>query len=341
MSVKRAPLWIFALGLCVSTLGFTTAYAFNELSDWDWQAMAEKAKERGRLVAPAAPLPIPGPPAPPAPLFPPSPADPAGDNPNADPGRDPGLVLPEAPQPPQPSPGQSALTPEERQQEHSWWFKRNSKHLAPTTDPRFVAQLWGKGFYLGDTSRKVVYLTFDAGYENGYTAPILDTLKASGVKAIFFLCGTYVDKNSDLVKRIAQEGHIIGNHTQSHPNLAKLAPAEIAQELKTVDAKVLALTGQSCRYMRPPSGVFSFAALEEIRRLGYVAVFWSLAYRDWLVDDQPGAEAAYRQVMDNLHPGAVILLHNVSSSNAQALDRIIKAVKAKGYTFGSLDEISF
>ncbi|MGI6778968.1 MAG: delta-lactam-biosynthetic de-N-acetylase [Acetivibrionales bacterium] len=213
-----------------------------------------------------------------------------------------------------------------------WGLRLNNDHTTPGI-PSHVNELIDKydGIFTGDTSQKVVYLTFDEGYENGYTSKILDTLKANDVKSIFFVTGSYVDRNPELVKRMAEEGHEIGNHTVNHPSLPDIDNAKIEKEILELEEKVYSQYGVQMRYMRPPNGEYSERTLEAARQLGYKTVFWSFAYKDWDVNDQKGADYAYNKVMDNLHNGAVILLHAVSKDNAEALDRIIKAIREEGY----------
>ncbi|HHV72834.1 MAG TPA: delta-lactam-biosynthetic de-N-acetylase [Clostridia bacterium] len=221
----------------------------------------------------------------------------------------------------------------------SWYFQRNTEHKTPQTNSKYVDYLKGYGYYVGDTKEKVIYLTFDNGYENGYTAKILDVLQANNVKAAFFVTGSYVKQNPDLVKRMVREGHIVGNHSQTHPSMPKISDAEIKEEIKSVEKQVLELTGFKMTYFRPPSGEFSQRTLFLTKELGYETIFWSMAYKDWLVDEQPGKEYAYKHVIDNVHNGAIILLHSVSVSNAEALDSILKDLKLQGYRFASLDEL--
>jgi peptidoglycan-N-acetylmuramic acid deacetylase len=193
------------------------------------------------------------------------------------------------------------------------------------------------GVYLGDTSKKVVYLTFDEGYENGYTPLILDTLKENNVKALFFVTGAYVKSEGNLVKRMLEEGHLVGNHTINHRSLPSLSSAALENELYGLEKRFTALTGKGFKYMRPPEGEYSEKVLAAANQLGYVTVFWSYAYKDYDINDQKGSEHAYKMVMDNLHNGAVILLHAVSSDNANALDRIIRGIEAEGYSILPFD----
>ncbi|GHV09101.1 peptidoglycan-N-acetylmuramic acid deacetylase PdaA [Clostridia bacterium] len=194
--------------------------------------------------------------------------------------------------------------------------------------------------YIGDTASKDVYLTFDAGFENGQTPSILDTLKANAVPAAFFLVGNYFTTQPDLVRRMADEGHIVGNHTQHHPDMSGKSQAELQAELEPVETSYKQLTGKDMpKYYRPPQGVFSEQNLKAAQKLGYKTVFWSLAYVDWHRDKQPDPAASLAKLMSRLHGGAVILLHSTSQTNADILDEFIKKAKAQGYTFKSLDDL--
>jgi peptidoglycan-N-acetylmuramic acid deacetylase len=221
----------------------------------------------------------------------------------------------------------------------SWYFRRNSDHKIPETNSKYLEYLKGNGYYAHNTEEKVVYLTFDNGYENGYTPKFLDVLKQNEVKAAFFVTGSYVRRNPDLVKRMAMEGHIIGNHTVNHPSMPKITDEKIREEIKVVEEEVEALTGMKTTYLRPPAGEFSQRTLVLTKEMGYKTIFWSMAYKDWVVDEQPGKEYAYQHVLDNVHNGAIILLHTVSESNAEALDDILKSLQAEGYRFATLDEL--
>lgn len=184
---------------------------------------------------------------------------------------------------------------------------------------------------LPNNSHKI-YLTFDCGYELGYTSAILDTLKQHDVKAAFFITGQYIKTRPDLVLRMHQEGHLVCNHTWNHPDMSTLSQSQIEQELGQLEEAYRKLTGSSLDpYLRPPMGRYSEYSLAQTSRLGYSTVFWSLAFKDWDPNQQPGAEVSYREVMNNIHPGAVILLHAVSKSNTEALDKILTDLKAQGY----------
>lgn len=195
-------------------------------------------------------------------------------------------------------------------------------------------------FYKADPSKKEIYLTFDNGYENGYTAQILDVLKKEEVPATFFVTGHYLETAPDLVKRMATEGHIVGNHSWSHPDLTKSSDEQMVEELEKVRKKAEELTGnKTMKYLRPPRGVFSDRTLAIAKQQGYTHAFWSLAYVDWNTDQQRGSQYAYDNIMKQMHPGAVILLHTVSKDNADALERVIQDVKKEGYVFKSLDDL--
>lgn len=194
--------------------------------------------------------------------------------------------------------------------------------------------------FLGDTTRKTLYLTFDNGYENGYTAKVLDILKAKKVPATFFVTGQYIKDQPELLKRMVAEGHIIGNHSWSHPDMTTVSDEKIKGELDKVKQAVTELTGQKeMKYLRPPRGIFSYRSLATSNHMGYTNVFWSIAYKDWDTKDQKGAAYAFAKVTAQLHPGAVILLHSVSKDNYEALAQIIDDARKKGYEFESLDQI--
>ncbi|HEX9059900.1 MAG TPA: delta-lactam-biosynthetic de-N-acetylase [Clostridia bacterium] len=220
----------------------------------------------------------------------------------------------------------------------SWWLSLNSRHETPAI-PAEAAKLVKKydGIYLGNTKDKTVYLTFDEGYENGYTSKILDTLKGNNVKAIFFITGPYLKQNEALVKRMVDEGHLVGNHTINHKSMPTLSDQSIRDELTGVSNDFNRLFNKDMHFFRPPNGEYSDRVLKEARELGYRTVFWSFAYRDFDVNNQKGADYAHNMVMKNLHNGGVFLLHAVSKDNSEALDRIIKDIRAQGYTISPFD----
>lgn len=195
--------------------------------------------------------------------------------------------------------------------------------------------------YLGDPSKKVLYLTFDAGYENGSTEKILDILKEQQVPAAFFLVGNYIEKNADLVRRMEAEGHIVGNHTMHHKDMSKLTDeAAFTRELEDLEKLYQETVGKPMpKYYRPPQGIYSESNLKLAQKLGYKTVFWSLAYVDWNNDSQPTREQAFKKLLPRTHPGAVILLHSTSKTNAEILGELIETWKAEGYRFGTLEEL--
>ena len=218
----------------------------------------------------------------------------------------------------------------------SWWFSRNTTKTPPSAQMDINISQYD-AYYLGDVSRKVIYLTFDEGYENGCTSQILDTLKANDVPAAFFVTKSYIQSESELVKRMVNEGHVVGNHSVTHPDLTTLTDEQIAQEINGCAEYFKEVTGQDMPpFFRPPEGVYSIRTLEKTQELGYKTIFWSFAYRDWVTDDQPGKEAAFNNIINYSHNGCIMLLHAVSESNTQALDSAIKELKAQGYTFESL-----
>ncbi len=195
--------------------------------------------------------------------------------------------------------------------------------------------------YLGDTQKKVLYLTFDAGYENGCTEKILDTLKKHDVKAAFFLVGGYIQRNADLVRRMAAEGHTVGNHTMHHYDMSKIADKDTFSKELEETAKLYeqAVGAPMPKFYRPPQGIYSEENLVHARELGYKTVFWSLAYVDWKNDSQPTREAAFAKLLPRTHPGAVVLLHSTSQTNAGILDELLTKWKEMGYEFGQISDL--
>ena len=198
-----------------------------------------------------------------------------------------------------------------------------------------------RAYYVGDATQKRICLTFDAGYENGYTATILDTLKKQEVPAAFFVVGHYLESAPDLVKRMVAEGHTVANHTYSHPDMSAIAGKDaFLHELRRVEEKYKAVTGQDMgKYYRPPQGKYSEANLKMAHEAGYTTFFWSLAYVDWHTDEQPTREQALEKLVGRIHPGAVVLLHSTSATNAAVLEEVIIKWKEMGYTFGTLAEL--
>jgi len=221
-------------------------------------------------------------------------------------------------------------------------FKRSVGGQLPSIQEEGFSHIIQKNdaLFLGNTSKKVLYLTFDNGYENGFTAPILDTLREKNVPATFFVTGHYIKDQPELIKRMVDEGHIVGNHSWSHPDMTTMSNEQIRTELAKVRDGVAAISSQkTMQYLRPPRGIFNDRVLAVSLEEGYTSVFWSLAYKDWEVNNQKGADYAYQQIMKQLHPGSIMLIHSVSSDNAGALPRVIDDARAKGYEFESLDTL--
>lgn len=196
--------------------------------------------------------------------------------------------------------------------------------------------------YAEMTDEKVLYLTFDAGYENGNTPQILDALKKHNVLAAFFVVGNYLETSPDLVKRMVDEGHIVANHTYHHPDMSKISDrSAFEKELTQMETLYREITGDTMKkYYRPPQGKYSEENLKMAKDLGYTTFFWSLAYVDWYQDQQPTREEAFKKLLGRIHPGAIVLLHSTSSTNAQILDELLTKWKEMGYTFRTLDELA-
>ena len=223
----------------------------------------------------------------------------------------------------------------------SWGLSFPSEGMPPV-GPASGAQLSKyNAVFLGDTTQKVLYLTFDAGYENGCTAKILDVLKKHEVPAAFFLVGNYIEKNADLVRRMVAEGHTVGNHTMHHYDMSKLTDKVAFQkELDDLAALYAQTVGQPLpKYYRPPQGIYSEENLRLAKELGYKTVFWSLAYVDWNNDSQPTKETAFGKLLPRTHNGAVVLLHSTSRTNAEILDELLTEWKAMGYRFAPIEAL--
>ena len=196
-------------------------------------------------------------------------------------------------------------------------------------------------YYLGDASQKVIYLTFDCGYENGYTSSILDTLKKHNAPAAFFVVGNMIESAPDLIRRMVAEGHIVGNHTYHHPDMSSISDqAAFQKELESLEALFQETTGQTMsKYYRPPQGKYNVENLRQAKALGYKTILWSLAYVDWYVDDQPTPEQAYSKLLPRIHDGAIVLLHSTSRTNAEILDELLTKWEEMGFSFASLDQL--
>jgi peptidoglycan-N-acetylmuramic acid deacetylase len=218
-------------------------------------------------------------------------------------------------------------------------FQENGKQPAGNASAAYLKQY--NAYFVGTSDKKIIYLTFDAGFENGYTAKILDTLKKHKVKATFFLVGNYLKTSPDLVKRMVSEGHIVGNHTFNHPDMSKISNMESFQkEMVSVEDMYFEITGTKLRkFYRPPQGKYSVSNLKQANELGYKTIFWSLAYVDWYQDKQPTKEQAFEKLIPRIHPGAVVLLHSTSKTNAEILDELLTKWEAAGYQFGTLTDL--
>lgn len=241
--------------------------------------------------------------------------------------------------------------------------KQQMKKTVETVSVQNQADNWGLGFgaegtqptgnvtadelkkynawYVGDKSKNVIYLTFDCGYENGNTEPILDALKKHNAKATFFVVGHFLESAPDIVKRMEAEGHAVGNHTYHHPDMSSISDmTSFQKEMDDVASLYQAVTGKEMiKYYRPPQGKYSTKNLEMAKELGYHTFFWSLAYVDWNVDDQPTKEEAFDKLLTRIHPGAIVLLHSTSKTNGEILDELLTKWEEMGYTFAPLSEL--
>ena len=227
--------------------------------------------------------------------------------------------------------------------ELNWYYapvkENNQIPGAPKESADFLDEY--DAYFLGDTSSKVLYLTFDEGYEKGYTGLILDTLKELEVPAAFFVVKPYIDSEPDLVKRMVDEGHLVCNHTNHHPSMASITDTEkFNKELTDVEEAYKSLTNEEMpKFFRPPMGKYSKDSLQKTKALGYKTIFWSFAYKDWIIDDQPCEHLAIQKIESKVHPGAIILLHAVSETNTKILKTVLTDLKDQGYEFKSLKDL--
>ena len=196
-------------------------------------------------------------------------------------------------------------------------------------------------WYAKDTDEKILYLTFDAGYESGHTPQILEALKKHHVSATFFVVGTYISSHPELIRQMVQEGHTVGNHTMTHPDMSGISSEDaFKKELSDVEQLYQNVTGSAMtKFYRPPQGIYSESNLSMAKKLGYDTFFWSLAYVDWYQDKQPSKEEAFDKLLKRIHPGAIVLLHSTSSTNAAILDELLTRWEDMGYTFGTLNDL--
>jgi peptidoglycan-N-acetylmuramic acid deacetylase len=222
----------------------------------------------------------------------------------------------------------------------SWGIARGKNGELPRADPG-APELLARynSIYLADPNKKIIYLTFDEGYENGYTSKILDILYENKVNAIFFITGPYLEKEDELIRRMLDEGHAVGNHTVNHKSLPLLDEKGIEDEVVGLDRSFYQKYGRNMVFLRPPKGEYSEKSLEITSKLGYINVFWSFAYDDWMVNRQRGGDYAFKIVTENLHNGEIMLLHAVSRDNCEALNSIIQYARSAGYEFGDVFEL--
>ena len=205
--------------------------------------------------------------------------------------------------------------------------------------PEELSASWA--YYIGNPKDKVLYLTFDCGFENGNTPAILKALKKHHAPATFFVVGNFLETSPDLIRQMRKDGHIVGNHTFHHPDMSKISTKEaFAKELSDVEKLYQEITGEEMtRFYRPPQGIYSPGNLQMAKELGYRTFFWSLAYVDWYEDNQPTKEEAFAKLLPRVHPGAVVLLHNTSDTNAEILDELLGKWEDMGYSFRSLEDL--
>ena len=225
--------------------------------------------------------------------------------------------------------------------EGSWGLSFQEEGKPPVANAGLDYLKKFNSYYAENTDKKVLYLTFDAGYENGYTANILDVLKKHNVKATFFLVGNYIETSPELVKRMEKEGHTVGNHTYSHPDMSEISTEEtFRKELEKLEIKYKEVTGKEMKkYYRPPQGKYSEENLKMADEMGYRTIFWSLAYVDWYESDQPTREEALKKLIPRTHPGAIVLLHSTSRTNSEILDELLTKWENMGYKFKSIEEL--
>lgn len=218
-------------------------------------------------------------------------------------------------------------------------YQKNGETPTGNADSEFLKTY--NSYYVGDTDNKIIYLTFDAGYENGNTEKILEALKKHNVPATFFLVDNFIKTSPEIVKKIVADGHIVGNHTTTHPDMSKIADkTSFEKELSGIEQSYKELTGcDMLKVYRPPQGKFSEENLKLANEMGYKTYFWSLAYVDWIENKQPSKEEAFSKLLTRIHPGAIVLLHSTSSTNAEILDELLTKWSEMGYTYGKLTDI--
>lgn len=226
-----------------------------------------------------------------------------------------------------------------------WYCKRNSNHKQPQCDSnlQFIDNYGGvyvDRYYADKVDDKVIYLTFDVGYENGNVAKIMDAMKNEGIKGSFFILSNVIKRNPELVLRMAEEGHLVCNHTSNHKNLVGKSEELLKEEILTLEEEYRTLTGKNmAKYFRPPEGTFDEELLKRTQALGYKTVFWSFAYADWDNGKQMAENVALEKILNNIHNGEIMLLHPTSETNAKIMVSLIKTLKDQGYRFETLDNL--
>lgn len=221
-----------------------------------------------------------------------------------------------------------------------WGFSKNPNHTPPEIGS-YAKEIEGtNSFYIGDVQKNKIYLTFDAGYDNGNLTGILDILKDKKVQATFFVTGDFVERFQELTKRMVKDGHIVANHSYSHKTITSHTKESLKNDLEKLENNFREVTGvEMVKIFRPPEGVFNRQSLMNLKKLGYKTVFWSIAYQDWSEQHQRGKDYSYNSVIDNLHSGAIILMHSVSTSNKEALPDVIDEIRNQGYEFALVTEL--
>lgn len=239
-------------------------------------------------------------------------------------------------------PSHKSIDAIETSAEGNWGLSFQEDGQPPVANATFEELAQYDAFYAQDTDEKIIYLTFDCGYENGNTPQILDALKKHNVFATFFVVGTYIESEPELVRQMVAEGHTVGNHTWHHPDMSQISTMEtFAPELTDVEDAYKEITGEEMtKFYRPPQGKYSETNLKNAQELGYKTFFWSLAYVDWYEDDQPTKEEAFSKLLGRIHPGAIVLLHNTSDTNAEILDELLGKWKEMGYQIRPLTELA-
>ncbi len=223
----------------------------------------------------------------------------------------------------------------------AWGLSYQGASAVPVPNMSAQELLKHSAYFYNPNGDKKIYLTFDCGYENGNTQSILDTLKKHNTHATFFVVGPYVNENTDLLLRMVNEGHAVGNHTYSHPDVSEMSLQALSEELTKLEDAFYSATGSELhKYFRPPEGKFSDESLQNAKQLGYSTIFWSLAYKDWLQDAQPTEQEAFSKILPRIHDGAILLLHNTSATNAQILDELLSEIKQMGYSFAPLSDLT-